>query len=87
MIQDMSEHLINYMRFMFQNNLKFVTLEEEIAHTRNYLQIQALRFEDAFTYRINGDESLSQALIPPLMIQTFAENTISMRLRWMNRSG
>ncbi|GIO33512.1 sensor histidine kinase YesM [Paenibacillus albilobatus] len=76
LIRDMSEHLINYMRFMFQNNLKFVTLEEEIAHTRNYLQIQALRFEDAFTYRINVDESLSQALIPPLMIQTFAENTI-----------
>ncbi|GIP30270.1 hypothetical protein J23TS9_54000 [Paenibacillus sp. J23TS9] len=76
LIQDMSEHLINYMRFMFQNNLKFVKLEEEIAHTRNYLQIQALRFEDGFTYQINGDESLSQALIPPLIIQTFAENTI-----------
>lgn len=76
LIQNMSEHLINYMRFMFQNNLKFVMLEEEIAHTRNYLQIQALRFEDGFTYQINSDESLSQALIPPLIIQTFVENTI-----------
>ncbi|NOU98561.1 sensor histidine kinase [Paenibacillus planticolens] len=76
LIQDMSEYLINYMRFMFQNNLEFVKLEDEIAHTRNYLQIQAMRFQEGFTYQINGDESLSQALIPPLIIQTFVENTI-----------
>ncbi|OPH46639.1 hypothetical protein BC351_14220 [Paenibacillus ferrarius] len=76
LIQDMSEYLINYMRFMFQNNLEFVKLEDEIAHTRNYLQIQAMRFQDGFTYQINGDDSLSQALIPPLIIQTFVENTI-----------
>ncbi|MEC0227055.1 sensor histidine kinase [Paenibacillus alba] len=76
LIQDMSEYLITYMRFMFQNNLEFVKLEDEIAHTRNYLQIQAMRFQDGFTYQINGDESLSQALIPPLIIQTFVENTI-----------
>jgi two-component system sensor histidine kinase YesM len=76
LIQEMSEYLINYMRFMFQNNLKFVTLEDEIAHTRNYLQIQSMRFQEGFTYQINGDESLSKALIPPLIIQTFVENTI-----------
>ncbi|NQX65918.1 histidine kinase [Paenibacillus alba] len=76
LIQDMSEYLITYMRFMFQNNLEFVKLEDEIAHTRNYLQIQAMRFQDGFTYQINSDESLSQALIPPLIIQTFVENTI-----------
>ncbi|OBZ17216.1 sensor histidine kinase [Bacillus sp. FJAT-26390] len=76
MIQEMSEYLINYMRFMFQNNLKFVTLEDEIAHTRNYLQIQSIRFQEGFTYQINGDESHSKALIPPLVIQTFVENTI-----------
>jgi two-component system sensor histidine kinase YesM len=76
MIQEMSEYLINYMRFMFQNNLKFVTLEDEIAHTRNYLQIQSMRFQEGFTYQINDDESHSKALIPPLVIQTFVENTI-----------
>ncbi|WP_182914409.1 sensor histidine kinase [Paenibacillus sp. 1011MAR3C5] len=77
LIQDMSDYLIQYMRFMFQSNLKLVTVEDEIAHTRNYLNIQAMRFQDGFTYEIRSDHaSLMQARIPPLMIQTFVENTI-----------
>ncbi|MFF2889386.1 sensor histidine kinase [Paenibacillus sp. NPDC057967] len=77
LIQDMSDYLIQYMRFMFQSNLKLVTVADEIAHTRNYLNIQAMRFQDGFTYEIGSDdESLMQARIPPLMIQTFVENTI-----------
>lgn len=77
LIQDMSDYLIQYMRFMFQNNLKLVAVEDEIAHTRNYLNIQALRFQDGFTYEIRcEDTALMKARIPPLMIQTFVENTI-----------
>lgn len=76
LIRQMSEYLINYTRFMFQSNLKFVSLAEEIAHTRNYLQIQEMRFHEGFTYAIESCESLSAARIPPLIIQTFVENTI-----------
>jgi len=77
LIQDMSDYLIQYMRFMFQNNLKLVAVEDEIAHTRNYLNIQAMRFQDGFTYEIKcEDAALMKARIPPLMIQTFVENTI-----------
>jgi len=77
LIQDMSDYLIQYMRFMFQNNLKLVAVEDEIAHTRNYLNIQAMRFQDGFTYEIRCDDAaLMKARIPPLMIQTFVENTI-----------
>ncbi|RJX37175.1 HAMP domain-containing protein [Paenibacillus pinisoli] len=77
LIQDMSDYLIQYMRFMFQNNLKLVAVEDEIAHTRNYLNIQAMRFQDGFTYEIKCESAaLMKARIPPLMIQTFVENTI-----------
>ncbi len=76
LIQDMSEYMINYLRFMFQSGLKFVSLAEELAHTDNYLKIQAVRFHEGFTYQLNCPESLGDMRIPPLLIQTFVENII-----------
>ncbi|WP_240420987.1 sensor histidine kinase [Paenibacillus periandrae] len=76
LIQEMSLCLVQYMRFMFQSNLKFVSLSDELAHTSNYLRIQVMRFPDNFTYQIHTTESLKKALVPPLIIQTFVENTI-----------
>ncbi|TBL79902.1 sensor histidine kinase [Paenibacillus thalictri] len=76
LIQEMSLSLVQYIRFMFQSNLKFVTLKDEYAHTRNYLRIQAMRFPQNFTFELNAAEPLLDVLVPPLMIQTFVENTI-----------
>lgn len=76
LIQEMSSYMIQYMRFMFQSNLKFVSLKEELAHTRNYLRIQALRFHDGLTYRLDDPDFGEETEVPPLVIQTFVENTV-----------
>ncbi|WP_261304966.1 sensor histidine kinase [Paenibacillus andongensis] len=75
-IQEMSLCLVQYLRFMFRSNLKFITLIEEIEHTNNYLRIQVMRFPENFNYNIVVADSLMEALVPPLSIQTFVENTI-----------
>ncbi|WP_282936190.1 histidine kinase [Paenibacillus sp. RC67] len=75
-ILEMSSYMIQYMRFMFQTNLKFVSLKDELTHTQNYLRIQAMRFQDGFTYDITEPEYGSKVQVPPLLIQTFVENTI-----------
>jgi len=72
----MSLCLVNYFRFMFQSNLTFIGLKDEIKHTRNYLRIQELRFPNYLTYEIIVPDSLLECPIPPLMVQTFVENTI-----------
>lgn len=76
LIQEMSSYMMQYMRFMFQSNLKFVTLEEELAHTRNYLHLQAMRFYEGFTYSVTCPEEACESQVPPLIIQSFAENTV-----------
>jgi len=76
LIQEMSSYMIQYMRFMFQSNMKFVSLEDEIAHTRNYLHIQEMRFHEGFTYVMSNPELAADVRVPPLIIQTFAENTV-----------
>jgi len=76
LIQEMSSYMIQYMRFMFQSNLKFVSLADEISHTRNYLHIQAMRFHEGFTYDMTPPAFATEVQVPPLIIQTFAENTV-----------
>jgi two-component system sensor histidine kinase YesM len=76
LIQEMSLSLVEYFRYMFRSNLSFVTLKDEISHTSNYLNIQKMRFPDHLTYRIEGTEHHGDVMVPPLVVQTFVENTI-----------
>lgn len=74
LIQEMSEYMMKYLRFMFQSNMKFVSLADELAHTENYLRIQAVRFHEGFTYELRCPEAFSGMQIPPLLIQTFVKH-------------
>lgn len=76
MIRELSLSLIQYFRYMFQSGVDFALLQDELKHTRNYLNIQKMRFSKNFTYSILEDEHFADCLLPPLLIQTFVENTI-----------
>lgn len=54
------------------------TLAEEIQMLNIYLQVESLRFKDAFLYTITVDEHIAsdQIFIPHLMIQPLVENAI-----------
>jgi len=76
LIQEMTHCLVDYFRFMFRSNLTFVALRDEIRHTLNYLRIQEMRFPDKLTFDIAASDPLQDGLVPPLVIQTFVENSI-----------
>lgn len=84
--QGKTAEAINYLkRFskLLRNSLELsreesVSLEEEIETLEDYLSLQQMRFENAFTYRINLTAGLetSEIRIPPMLIQPFVENAI-----------
>ncbi|GJM70796.1 histidine kinase [Paenibacillus macerans] len=76
LIQEMTLCLVRYFRFMFRSNLTFVSLQEELQHVRNYIRIQELRFPDHLTCKIDYPDFLKNIQVPPLLIQTFLENSI-----------
>ncbi|QUL53459.1 histidine kinase [Paenibacillus tritici] len=76
LIQEMTLCLVRYFRFMFRSNLSFVSLDEELQHVRNYIRIQELRFPEHLTCTISVPEFLEKLSVPPLLIQTFLENSI-----------
>ncbi|MDO4305358.1 MAG: histidine kinase [Eubacteriales bacterium] len=67
----------DYLRYLFQSSMDFVKISHELAHVRNYLEIQKMRYQNAFTYYLEQDEETVDFGIPPLMIQTFAENAVN----------
>ncbi|MCW5921215.1 MAG: histidine kinase [Saprospiraceae bacterium] len=55
-----------------------VSLREEMAMLRLYLELESLRFDDTFDYTLDCQDALDQDefKVPPLLIQPFVENAI-----------
>ncbi|MCL6604178.1 MAG: histidine kinase [Paenibacillus sp.] len=75
-IENMAMSTSKYFRYIFQNGENFVRVEDEIEHVRMYLEIQKQRYRDAFIYGIDQEDNVSNVKIPPLVLQTFVENSI-----------
>ena len=61
-----------------QSREVLTTMCENLEHLENYLEMEKLRFDDSFTFRIIVGEciDIEDTLIPTLMIQPLAENAI-----------
>lgn len=53
-----------------------VPLREELDWVRGYLALESLQFEQRLQYEFSIDDSLLDAKIPPLLVQTLVENAI-----------
>ncbi|HEY4111686.1 tetratricopeptide repeat-containing sensor histidine kinase [Puia sp.] len=77
-----SDYLTKFSRLMrmIMNHSRhsMISLAEEIEMLQLYLEMECLRFKDAFDYRIDVEENLDteDVRIPPLLIQPFAENAV-----------
>jgi len=76
LIMEMTMALIHYFRYLFRSNTTFVKLKDELEHTRNYLNIQSLRFPGKLTWSVDAPVYLTDVPVPPLIIQSFVENSI-----------
>lgn len=80
LIQRMIVYLSRYFRYVINANQDFVTLGQEMEHLRNYFEIQQARYVRTFEARVDFDPDLANCLIPPLLLQSFAENAIKYAL-------
>lgn len=68
--------LAKLFRISLSKGNEFITLEEEIEHTRNYLIIQKTRYEDKLNFKIEYDETLAKCKVVKLILQPLVENAI-----------
>ena len=66
-------------RSILENSKKpTVSLTEDVSNLKLYLDLESMRFGDSFEYRLSiaGDINQEEAMVPPLMVQPFTENSI-----------
>lgn len=68
--------LSNYFRIGISRGQEIISVEEEIAHIRNYLFIQEMRYGDDFAYEIQVEEAVLSHRIIKLTLQPLVENAI-----------
>ena len=80
--EEASDYLTKFSRLIrmaLHNSEKpLITLESELEALRLYLDLERLRFKNAFDYSISfiNEVDINSMYIPPMLIQPFAENAI-----------
>lgn len=67
-----------------------ISLQNEISYLDNYLQLEKLRFEDKFNYKIEvaADVDRDKFFVPAMLLQPYVENAIRHGMRFLeNKKG
>lgn len=75
-IQKFTMNLVEYFRYCLRENSNLVTLKSEMRFVENYLEIQKIRYPGELSGVYSMEDSLKDALIPPLIVQNFVENAV-----------
>lgn len=75
-IQKLTSYMMEYFRYLLSLKGDFVYLEEELLFLDRYVQVQKIRYQGNFHLKIVCDVDTQNKKIPPLLIQTFVENSI-----------
>lgn len=67
--------LTSLLRYSVEHN-DYITLEEDMEHIREYLDIMRFRYGDRFNYSFDVADETRPYLIPPLFIQPLLENSL-----------
>ncbi len=76
LVKKMVLYLTEYFRYIVNIRREYVELEREMHHVENYLNIQKERYLDKFFFFVEWESSTGKLLVPPIIIQTFAENCV-----------
>lgn len=81
MVEEMTQYLVNHFRYILSSRERLVTVREELDFVINYLSIQELRYDEEFNFNLDINPELNDYRIPPIVIQTFVENSIKYALK------
>jgi hypothetical protein len=73
-IQKFIENLSAYLRYLLADYETNATIESEMHHAEDFIQLQRVRYPDGIFYMIDTDQGTENVKVPRLLIQTFIEN-------------
>ena len=72
---DMLLKLTSLLRYSVEHN-DYITLEEDMEHIREYLDIMHFRYGNRFSYQFDIADDTRPYLLPPLFVQPLLENSL-----------
>lgn len=78
----MSLALGNMFRYTIKTQSEIVTIREEIAHVKDYVSIQEIRFSNRFALELSISEELYERRVLKLILQPLVENAITHGLNY-----
>ncbi|MBQ6271994.1 MAG: sensor histidine kinase [Clostridiales bacterium] len=75
-VVSMVGNLSDFFRLSLNKGKENVTIREELAHVRSYLEIQHIRYQDIMEYEISVPEEFYDYMIPKLSVQPIVENAL-----------
>ena len=70
------ERMSSFFRISLSKGKELIALREELSMVSSYLDIQSMRYQNLFVYRIDCDEDTGSALIPRMCLQPLVENCL-----------
>jgi sensor histidine kinase YesM len=74
--EQLVERLSALLRYSLDRHTSLVPLKEELAITRDYLEIEKARFGDRLHFAVLVPEEFESVLVPALSLQTVVENSV-----------
>ncbi|MEO3944362.1 sensor histidine kinase [Gorillibacterium sp. CAU 1737] len=68
--------LVKVLHYNLGKNSLIVTIEEEMEAIRNYMELQRIRYDYEFDFRVEADEDVLSAAVPRFLLQPLVENSI-----------
>lgn len=75
-VVEITKAFSSFFRITLSKGNEWITLAEEIEHTRSYLIIQRMRYRDILSYEIDVDDSILKCRILKLILQPIVENAL-----------
>ena len=85
--QRVAKKLADYYRGSLSNSKENITIAEEIQITKDYLELQKMRYTDLFEYEVDVQSEIDDVIIPKLTLQPLVENAIYHGLKYKEGKG
>lgn len=85
--EKVTKRLADYYKNSLSSGSDYVTLENEIKITKDYLELQKIRYSDILDYKIDFSDHIKNREIPKLTLQPLVENAIYHGLKYKETPG
>lgn len=78
-MDDVQEYILclsSHYRFLIYDTTNTISLQEEMRHVENYIQLQRIGYHLEIHCRVSMEVNPSLLQVPPLVVQSFVENSI-----------